>query len=266
MKRNIALLLSVLVFGFGLAQNKFEKTMNSRKLGASYKSVKEKDKDEYYQQYYWLVQMEKLKAQPHLKDIKPKILYQFVKEINPVIPTKTLEQKDKDLRQTAVHALNEFFSRKKWEDPLLPYNLETYVDPSASTYYTIVNPEKIQTLIPKQVYSFTSLNKQTRDEKVYYLWVHENDFEFINWVPSEKDATFYSNMNIYVPGYKISSFTPKMRVGDKKDPKDRELYYIMPFQEGQNNIEYRTKDFKNYEFIRYTKSGGPWTDIDRRER
>ncbi len=266
MKRNIALLFSVLIFGFGLAQNKFEKTLNSRKLGATFKNIKEKDKDEYYQQYYWLAKMEELKAQPHLKDIKPKILYQFVKEINPVIPTKKLEQKDKDLRQTSLHALNEFFRNKKWDNPLLMYNLETYVDPSATAYYTIVNPEKIQTLIPKQVYSFTSLNKKSNDEKVYYLWVHEDDFEFIDWVPEKKDETFYRNMNVYVPGYSISSFTPKMRLGDKKDPKDKEFYYIMPFQEGQTNIEYRTRDFKDYEFVRYTRNGEPWTDIDYRER
>jgi hypothetical protein len=45
-----------------------------------YKSVKDGDKDDFYQQYYWLVKAEQLKTYPHLKDIKPKVLYEFVKK------------------------------------------------------------------------------------------------------------------------------------------------------------------------------------------
>ncbi len=84
----------LIIFGFGIAQkNKFAEVMNSKKLGMMIKKVNDKDKEDYYQQFYWLRKAEELKSYPHLAGIKPKVFYTFVKEINPQIPTKELDAK-----------------------------------------------------------------------------------------------------------------------------------------------------------------------------
>ncbi len=83
MRRNLTVLFALLAITFAFGQGKYGKYLNSKKLALAYKSVKDADKDDYYQQYYWLVKAEQLKTYPHLKDIKPVVLYEFVKYVNP---------------------------------------------------------------------------------------------------------------------------------------------------------------------------------------
>ncbi|MFC3160943.1 hypothetical protein ACFOEQ_23180 [Chryseobacterium arachidis] len=110
-----------------------------------YKSVKDQDKDDFYQQYYWLVKAEQLKTYPHLKEVKPKVLYEFVKKVNPQNPTKKLDERGKELRATAELSLNQYFKNKNLDNnAVLMYNIETYVDPSKGQYYTKVDAEKLR--------------------------------------------------------------------------------------------------------------------------
>ena len=243
--------------------------MNTRKLGMMIKKIKDKDKDDYYQQYYWLAKMEKLKSYPHLSGIKPIVFYTFVKEINPEIPTKELDDKEKELRTTAEHALNIFFANKDWNNPLLMYNLETYVDPSAKRYYTKVDPEKVEVLLPKQVFTFTSFDSRTKFEKRYYLWLKDDKFNFIDIFPKQgtkENKEFEADMQQYMTNFKISQMVPSKVVnGDKRDKKDIDFYYITPYQEGSENIVYKTEDFKKFYLVRYKKNGAAWVDIDRKK-
>lgn len=96
MKRNITILFALLSVSFAFGQGKYGKYLNSKKLALTYKSVKPVDKDDYYQQYYWLVKAEQLKTFPHLADIKPVVLYNFVKKVNPQNPTKKLDDRGKE--------------------------------------------------------------------------------------------------------------------------------------------------------------------------
>ena len=79
MKRNITILFALLSVSFAFGQGKYGKYLNSKKLALTYKSVKPAEKDDYYQQYYWLVKAEQLKTFPHLAEVKPAVLYNFVK-------------------------------------------------------------------------------------------------------------------------------------------------------------------------------------------
>ena len=93
MKRNITIFFALLSVSFAFGQGKYKKYLNSKKLALAHKSVKDSDKEDYYQQYYWLVKAEQLKTYPHLKDVKPVVLYEFVKKVNPHNPTKKLDAK-----------------------------------------------------------------------------------------------------------------------------------------------------------------------------
>jgi hypothetical protein len=78
MRRNITILFALLSMSFALDKENMANIL-AQKTCNRYKSVKDGDKDDYYQQYYWLVKAEQLKTYPHLKDIKPVVLYEFVK-------------------------------------------------------------------------------------------------------------------------------------------------------------------------------------------
>jgi hypothetical protein len=174
MRRNITILFALLSMTFAFGQGKYGKYLSSKKLAMVYKSVKDGDKDDFYQQYYWLVKAEQLKTYPHLKDIKPKVLYEFVKKVNPQNPTKKLDARGKELRETAELSLNQYFKNKNLDNnSVLMYNLETYVDPSKGQYYTKVDAEKIKELVPKELYAFNSNNRNTGEDKTYYLWINK---------------------------------------------------------------------------------------------
>lgn len=266
MRKNLVLLLSLLVVGTAFAQNKYSSILNSKKLAASIKNVKERDKDEFFQQYYWVSKMEELKAVPHLKGIKPVVLYNFVREINPANPSKELTEDEKSLRYDANKSLTQYFTKKDFTNPLIPYNIESYVDPSGKMYYTGVNPEKIQELVPKRLYYFTSYNKKSNEEKKYYLWIDDDKFKIVNIAPDDKAKDFFAETHTYVPGYQISQLVPTVKMGDKRDKKDADFFYITPFQETDDNIVYKTKDFEDFEVVRYKHEGGPWTEIEKRKR
>ncbi len=270
MKRNLSLLIAVLfAFNFSFAQkNKFENVMNSRKLGVSYKNVKSKDKEDFYQQYYWLTKMEQLKAYPHLDGIKPKVLYSFVKEITPQIPTKTLSEENKKFRSEAELSLDQYIKNKDWSNPIMALNLETYVDPQNEKYFDVIKPERIVTLLPKKLYSFTSENVKTAEQKIYYLWINERDHKIVSIIPDEKkNPDFYRLLHEILPEYKFPNYVPEeARMGDRKVKSDADYIYIRAFQIGSDNIEYKTLDFENFIFVRYKKDGGPWTDVEHRPR
>ncbi len=265
MRKNITIVLALLTISFSFAQskNKYGAVKNSKKLSTSFKTVKESDKDDYYQQYYWLTKAEELAQYPHLSKVKPAILYEFVKEINPATPTKKLDARQKELRADSEKALDYFISRKDLTNPNLKFNLESYVDPSGENYYTEVNPEKIQELMPKTLYTFSSVNKKTRKEKLYFVWLDDNKgYRIVNVIPGDDDEKFYNALRRVLPDYQFSTFVPEV-VKEKKNVKGKEkiYYYVKPFEQSNNNIEYRTEDFKKFELTRYKKAGGEWTEV-----
>ena len=263
MKRNVVLFLALLTFGIGSAQkNKFESAMASKKLAMSYKTVKPGDKDEYYQQYYWLLKMEELKSYPHLAGIKPAILYQFVKEIYPQANEKNLSKSEKELRDNSEKALNVFLAKKDVENPNLMYNLETFVDPKGTEYFTKVDPARVQEITKKTLYAFTSLNKKSNKERTYYLWLDEDRYRIMSLVPPATDTKFYATMRTLLPNYTISTLLPEVRKGKKSDKNDADYFYITPFSDGAENIEYKTKDFETYTITKYRKADGEWVEYN----
>jgi hypothetical protein len=264
MKNKLLLLLVTLTFTFSFAQrNKYEDVLNSKKLGYFFKDVKDKDKDDFYQQYFWLKTAEELRKYPHIAEIRPQVLYEFVKEINPATATKDLSKEDQELRKSAEHSLNQYFSKRDFENPVLGLNLETYVDPSGKKYFTEVNPERVAALLPKKLYTFTSRNKKENKQKTYYLHIDQekNRYKMIELLPSEKNTKFYEALKANLSNYKFPDFVPEVVPGDRKDKKDVDFFYITPFQVGNDNIVYRTKDFEDYELVKIKKDGAAWENI-----
>lgn len=251
-------------------KNKFENILNTRKLGVAIKKVKESDKDDYYQQYYRLSLVEELQELPHLKEIKPVVLYQFVKEITPPIPAKKLSKEQKKMRHEAQLSLDQYLSKKDWTNPIKSLNLLTYVDPENQYYHTRVDPEKITVLMPKKLFAFGTENTETREQKYNYLWADEdNKYSIVNIIPpaDKTNSTFYEELQSILPDYQFPDMPPvEVKMGDKKLKSDANFYYIKPFQVGNNNIVYKTEDFKKFTLVRYMKDGGPWTDYEHRPR
>jgi hypothetical protein len=267
MKRNTLLLLAAfsasLMFG---QSNKFEDVNTSKKLAITYRTIKDKDKEDFFQQYFWLLKAEELKAYPHLEKIKSNVLYQFTKEIYPNTVTKKLDKDEQSLRHNSEMALDQLFKKKDYKSQLVMDNLIAYVDPSKKLYFTEVNPEKISEIVPKQLYSFSSYDKRSKNEKFYFLWIDEDKFRIMSTVPPTEDKKFYEKLNEIMPDYKFSSFAPDVKKGKKGDKDDMDFFYITPFQEGNENILYRTKDFKKFELVKYKEAGGAWEDIDKKKK
>uniref|UniRef100_A0AAU6WT01 Uncharacterized protein n=1 Tax=Chryseobacterium endophyticum TaxID=1854762 RepID=A0AAU6WT01_9FLAO len=94
------------------------------------------------------------------------------------------------------------------------YNLETYVDPSKGQYYTKVDAEKIKELVPKELYAFNSNNRNTGEDKTYYLWINKekDDFNIVDIIPEEKEnKAFYARVKQYLPSYKFSKYVPSVK-------------------------------------------------------
>lgn len=268
MKRKVSVLFALLAVGMAFGQGKFGKFLNSKKLALQYKTVKDKEKEDYYQQYYWLVKAEQLKTYPHLKDVKPVVLYEFVKKVNPQNPTKKLEAQGKELRDKAELSLDQYFKNKNFQNnQVLLLNLETYVDPSKGMYWTKVDPEKIKELVPKEFFGFTSLNKMTQEEVNYYLWINKkkDDFKIVDIIPNEKgNKQFYASLKQYLPKYKFEKkFMPTVKKGTKSDKTDKDYYYIMPFEQNKDNIEYKTDDFENYTLSQVKREGEDWIGVEK---
>jgi hypothetical protein len=99
------------------------------------------------------------------------------------------------------------------------YNLETYVDPSKGQYYTKVDAEKIKELVPKELYAFNSNNRNTGEDKTYYLWINKekDDFNIVDIIPEEKEnKAFYARVKQYLPSYKFSKYVPSVKKGQKR--------------------------------------------------
>ncbi|MCU7612998.1 hypothetical protein N0B16_00960 [Chryseobacterium sp. GMJ5] len=268
MKRNITIFFALLSITFAFGQGKYGKYLNSKKLALTYKSVKPGDKEDYYQQYYWLVKAEQLKTYPHLKDVKPVVLYEFVKKVNPQNPTKKLDDRGKELRNTAELSLDQYFKNKNFQNnAVLMYNLETYVDPSQGEYFTKVDPEKIKELVPKEFFGFASLNKKTGAEQNYYLWIDKkkDDYKIVSIIPNEKDnKQFYASLKQYLPKYKFQEkYMPTVKKGTKADKTDKDFYYIMPFEQNVDNIEYKTDDFENFTLSQVKRTGEAWIGVEK---
>jgi len=267
MKRNITIFFALLSVSFAFGQGKYGKYLSSKKLALKYKTVKDNEKEDYYQQYYWLVKAENLKTYPHLQDIKPVVLYEFVKKINPQNPTKKLDATGKDLRETAELSLDQYFKNKNFQNnSVLMYNLETYVDPSQGQYFTKVDPERIKELVPKEFFGFASLNRKTGEQTNFYLWVdRKNDkFKIVDIVPSEKDKKFYASLRQYLPKYKFQTqYMPTVKKGTKTDKTDKDFFYIMPFEQNTDNIEYKTDDFENFTLSQVKRQGEAWIGVEK---
>lgn len=268
MKRNITILFALLSVSFAFGQGKYGKYLNSKKLALTYKSVKPAEKDDYYQQYYWLVKAEQLKTFPHLAEVKPAVLYNFVKKVNPQNPTKKLDERGKELRKTAELSLDQYFKNKNFKDnQVLLYNLETYVDPSQGEYFTKVDAEKIKELTPKEFFGFASLNKKTMEETNYYLWVNKkkDEFKIVDIIPNEKeDKKFYASLKQYLPKYKFNKkYMPTVKKGTKADKTDKEFFYIMPFEQNVDNIEYKTDDFETFTLSQVKREGEAWIGVEK---
>lgn len=269
MRRNTIIFFALLSIHFTFGQGRFIKYSSSKKLALAYQSVKDHEKENYYQQYYWLAKAEQLKTYPHLKNVKPAVLYEFVKKINPQNPTKKLDERDKELRETAELSLNQYFKNKKFENnAVLMYNLETFVDPSQEEYFTKVNPERIKELVPKELFAFNSLNRKTQEEKTYYLWMNKkkDTFNIVNILPQEDDKKFYTSLKQYLPNYQFSKYVPTVKKGNKTDKTDIDYYYIMPFEENTDNIEYKTNDFKTFTLSQYRKAGNEWKGVEKAKK
>ena len=257
---------------FSYAQkNPFEKTLNTKKLGVIVKKVKDKDKDDYYQQYYRLSLVEDLAQYPNLKEIKPAVLYQFVKEITPPIATKKLSKEHRAMRKEAQLSLDQYLSKKDWTNPVKSLNLLTYVDPENLQYHTKVDPEGVTILLPKKVFAFGTINTKENERKLNYLWMDDkNNYHVVNIFPEENkiNEDFFADIRSVIPDYVFpEDMAPtQVRRGDKKVKSDAEFYYIRPFEIGNSNIEYKTLDFKKFILARYKVDGGPWTDFEHRPR
>ncbi|WP_419868571.1 hypothetical protein [Chryseobacterium sp. CT-SW4] len=269
MRRNITVFFALLSINFAFGQGKFGKYLNSKKLALTYKNVKDSEKEDYYQQYYWLVKAEQLKTYPHLQDVKPVVLYEFVKKVNPQNPTKKLDERGKELRETAELSLNQYFKNKNFQNnEVMMYNLETYVDPLKGQYYTKVDPEKIKELVPKELFAFNSFNRNLNEEKTYYLWIDKkkDDFQIVDIIPGEDDKKFYASLKQYLPNYKFPKYLPTVKKGNKTDKTDVDYYYIMPFEQNTDNIEYKTKDFKTFVLSQYKKRGEEWKGVEKTKK
>lgn len=268
MKNKLLLLAFACVFTFSFGQkNKYEKIYNSKKLAYAFRDVKDKDKFDFFQQYFWLTKAEELGKYPNLSDIRPQVLYEFVREINPPNPTKELTPEDAEFREAADLSLSQYFAKRDLENPVLQLNLETYVDPSGRKYFTEVNPERVAVLLPKILYTFTTRNKKENLQKTYYLYINQdkNKYKIVDIIPTEKDKKFYATLKQNMDNYAFPEFVPTVALGDKKDKVDADFYYITPFQVGNDNIVYRTKDFEDYELVKVKKEGAPWVDLRKSE-
>lgn len=273
MNKTVIFLFSLLLLGhLSYAQkNPYEKTLNTKKLGVMVNKVKDRDKEDYYQQYYRLTLVEELAQYPNLKEIKPAVLYEFVKEITPPIPTKSLSKEHKSMRKEAQLSLDQYLSKKDWVNPVKSLNLLTYVDPENQYYHTRVDPERVSTLLPKKVFAFGTINSQEDDRKMNYLWMDDkNNYHVVDIFPEENklNQEFYADIRSVIPDYVFpEDMVPaEVRRGDKKVKSDAEFYYIRPFEIDNSNIEYKTLDFKKFTLARYKLNGGPWTDFEHRPR
>lgn len=240
------------------SKNRFEKFLTTKKLGTIYKGVKESEKDDYFQQYFLVTKVEELLAYPHLKDFKPEVLYAFVKEIYPAIPTKTLSKENQKLRNDAYIAINHFFLNKDWNNPNLNYNVESYADPGNQYYFLKINPESVKENIPKEIYSFRTTDSRTPNPYTYYFWMNGKKLQRVDIVPGQDQKVFWSRLYHFLPNYSISTLPAQF----SKPFKDQTLYVITPFPTGMNTIEYRTKDFKDFIISRYKNTQGTWVDIE----
>lgn len=273
MRKTLLLLISFLSISLVMGQNnRFSNDLKSRKLSYKHRTLKEKYQEDYFQQFFWVTKIEELKANKHLEKINPHPLYKVISTIYPAIPTKKLEnEEEKKLRKDAALALGEYFSRKEYAHPIAKFNLETYVDPSGKKYVEHVNLERVSVLLKKTIYELNTYNTDTKEQKTYYVLMKNNrrkiETEFIDLIPKKEDnEKFYSELELFMPNYKFPKFSPSVKKGDKRDKKDRDYYYITPFEVGNNNIMYRTKDFKKFELEKIKKNGAAWQDTPERRK
>ena len=145
-------------------------------------------------------------------------------------------------------------------------NLETYVDPLQGEYFTKVDPERIKQLVPKEFFGFASTNKKTGEEKNFYLWVDKkkDSYKIVDIVPSEKDKKFYASLKQYLPKYKFETkYMTTVKKGTKADKTDADYYYIMPFEQNKDNIEYKTKDFETFILSQVKREGEEWIGVEK---
>ena len=98
------------------------------------------------------------------------------------------------------------------------------------------------------------------------MWINKekDDFNIVDIIPEEKEnKAFYARVKQYLPSYKFSKYVPSVKKGTKTDRTDADYYYIMPFEQNTDNIEYKTKDFKTFELSQYRKAGDEWKGVEK---
>ncbi len=258
----ILFLLSVFFLtNFAEAQrkNRFENYLNTKKLGTIYKGVKPGERDKFFRQYFLVQKVEELQAYPNISKIKPEILYAFVKDTYPPIETKSLSPEDKKLREDALLSINYLFNKKDLKNPLLVPNVESYIDPGNRYYFLKILPISVTENIPKEIYSYTNNDVRNSKQETNYFWINKKkEIEKVNIFPSIDNKKFWNRVHTFLPNYTFSSNPATF----SKPFKDQTLYVITPFPRGLENIEYRTKDFKDFIVSRYMDESGIWRDIE----
>lgn len=266
---------SILVFAlvagtFGaLAQkNKYQDILSSKKLGMTVKTVKNGDKEEFYQQYYRNLMVEDLLKDKSLKGMKPVVVYQFVQEITPLVTTKSLTPEEKGLRDQAQKSLDQYLENKAWDNPIKAENLETFVDPGNLGHERTLVASDIKVLVPNKLFGATVQNTKTGQPEYLFYSYDGKKYEKVNLIPAEKgNAQFYGELAEILPAYKLNPSMPvEVKMGDKKLKSDRTYFYIRPAAVEGDQIIYKTEDFKNYTFVRFKKGDGEWTDVEHRPR
>lgn len=273
MKKNILLIFGLFSMSFLMAQNnRFSNDLKTRKLSYKHRTLKKKHKDDFYQQFYWVTEIEKLKAHQHLAKMNVHPLYKVISTIAPAIPSKKLNNEEKTLREDSGLALGEYFKRKEYQHNVAIHDLDSYVDPSGKKYVEHINPERIKELMKKKIYAISTYNTESKEQKTYYVLLNYKkkrvESEFINLIPDkEKNKDFYKDLSIVLPNFEFPSFIPTIKKGDKRSKKDMDYFYITPFEKESNNIIYKTKDFKKFKLAKFKKNGAPWRDnLERRKR
>jgi hypothetical protein len=49
----------------------------------------------------------------------------------------------------------------------------------------------------------------------------------------------------------------------KADKTDKDFFYIMPFEQNKDNIEYKTEDFETYTLSQVKREGEAWIGVEK---
>ena len=56
---------------------------------------------------------------------------------------------------------------------------------------------------------------------------------------------------------------PTVKKGSKADKTDKDFFYIMPFEQNKDNIEYKTDDFETFILSQVKREGEAWIGVEK---